>query len=75
MVLIRRANEIVVGDIELGPEHPEKMTDPVHIFFWRLSGFLCGSHDLVAMFIRSREKKGLATGKPVKPVQYVSHNR
>ncbi len=56
---IRGANKIIIADIQPGPEVPEQLANPVHIFLWRLVGFLGGDGNLVSVLICTGKKKCL----------------
>jgi hypothetical protein len=58
---VRGPDKIVVADMQLRPEVPEKPADPIYILSWCLSGLFSGRNDFISMLIRAGEEKGLCT--------------
>ena len=66
MALLRRADEIIVADVEAFPEILEARNDLVDVFDWRHAGFFCLLLNLLAVLIRARQKKDIIADQAVK---------
>ena len=58
MALLRGPDEIVVGDLQIGPEIPEQLADGVGIDFRRPASGFRGLDDFVSVFVGACQKIG-----------------
>ena len=71
MPLIGRPHKTIVGDAKLCPEVLETGADAVHKFLGRLAFLFRGPHNFVAVFVRTCQKEGVFSGKPVEACQRI----
>jgi hypothetical protein len=74
MARVGGADEIIVGNVQLRPQFPEKAADLIHVLPRRPVLLLGGADDFVSMLVRAGEKIGLVTGHGVKPPDHIRCN-
>src|SRR4030042_4535701 len=68
------ANEAVVGDVQLGPELPEKVADAVGVRLGIFPGGPGGLGHFVPVFIRAGQEKSLVPGQFIEAVEQIRHD-
>ena len=65
MAFFRRANEVIVLNVERFPQSFERLTHLIHMLLWRYTALLGGFEHLLAVLIRSCEEIGVASIHPM----------
>ena len=74
VIRIGRADEIIVGYGQLGPQAAELQADPVRVLLGADSRLLCSFGNFIAVFIRTGDKKSFVSSHAGVPGQNVGNN-
>jgi hypothetical protein len=67
-------DKIIIGNVQPGPQIPKQPADMVGVFLGRLAVLLGGLNDLVAVLVRTGQKKGRVPCQTMEPTLGISDN-